>query len=96
MKRKIKTTNYDGTIIEVEVNINIYITLIKKTIGRKIGGIVSQNKKILLRNYALIMKKMDFLLNYKKSLQRLHIYGIMSMNNYIRQLVSYHKSNRNI
>ena len=24
MKRKIKTTNYDGTIIEVEVNINIY------------------------------------------------------------------------
>lgn len=24
MKRKIKTTNYDGTIIEVEVNINVY------------------------------------------------------------------------
>ena len=24
MKRKIKTTNYDGTIIEVEVNISIY------------------------------------------------------------------------
>lgn len=24
MKRKIKTTNYDGTVIEVEVNINIY------------------------------------------------------------------------
>lgn len=24
MKRKIKTTNYDGTIMEVEVNINIY------------------------------------------------------------------------
>lgn len=24
MKKKIKTTNYDGTIIEVEVNINVY------------------------------------------------------------------------
>lgn len=24
MRRKIKTTNYDGTVIEVEVNINIY------------------------------------------------------------------------
>ncbi len=24
MKRKIKTTNYDGTVIEVEVNINVY------------------------------------------------------------------------
>lgn len=24
MQKKIKTTNYDGTIVEVEVNINVY------------------------------------------------------------------------
>lgn len=47
--------------------------MISKTIGNKIGEIVSLSKKILLKKYTSIMKRVKFCTNYKKNLQLTYI-----------------------
>ena len=72
MKRKIKTTNYDGTIIEVEVNISIY-NFDKENYWQEDWRDRKSKQESSLEEMYSYYERVESHPNYKKSLQSLHI-----------------------
>ena len=66
MKKKIKATNYDGTIIEVEVNINVY-NYDKENYWQEDWRNRKAKQQDSYEEMCNFYQKMDCLLNYRKS-----------------------------